>query len=77
MKIAIINKNPFIESANEAISNKIYNAFCGRYVPYKVQDIKDLQKGKHVGVFFLAEKKPELVEKIINLIEYESRKDLG
>ena len=77
MKIAIINNNHFIESANEAISNKIYNTFCGRYVPYKVQDIKYLQKGKHVGVFFLAEKKPVLVEKIINLIEYESRKDLG
>ena len=77
MKIAIINNNPFIESANEAISNKIYNVFCGRYIPYKVKDLKDLKEGKHVGVFFLAEKNPELVNKIINLIEYESRKDLG
>ena len=77
MKVAIINKNPFIESANEKISSKIYNVFCGRYVPYKVQDLKDIQEGKHVGIFFLAEKNPELVNKIINLIKDESRKDMG
>ena len=77
MKIAVINKNPFDESANERISNKVYNSFCGRYVPYKIQNIEDIQEGKHVGVFFLAEKNPELVNKIINLIKDESRKDMG
>ena len=76
MKIAIINHNPIL-GINSSISNKIYDSFCGRYVPYKIREVKDIENGKHVGVFFLDEKNPELVNKIINLIKDESRKDLG
>jgi hypothetical protein len=77
MKIVIVNHNGFIESANEKISNKIEKCFCGRYVPYKIQKREAFQDGKHVGIFFLDEKNPELVNKIINLIKDESGKNLG
>ena len=76
MKIAIVNHNPVL-GINNSISNKVYDSFCGRYVPYKVRDVKDIEDSKHVGVFFLDEKNPELVNKILNLIKNESRKDLG
>jgi len=76
MKIAIINNNIGIQADNK-ISDNIYNSFCGRYIPYKINDIKNLQKGKHVGVFILNEDNPEIMNKILNLIKNESRKDLG
>jgi hypothetical protein len=77
MKIAIINHNNHLESANSKISHKIYNVFCGRYVPYKISKGDTIEEGKHVGVFFLAEKNPELVNKILNLIKDESRENMG
>ena len=77
MKVVIVNHNGFVESANEKISNKIEQCFCGRYVPYKIQKSGTFQDGKHVGIFFLDEKNPELVNKIINLIKDESRKNMG
>jgi len=77
MRVAIINHNSYLESANTTISNKIYSAFCGRFIPYKRMKGEAFEKGRHVGVFFLDEKNPELVNKILNLIENESRKDLG
>ena len=76
MKIAIVNHNPVL-GINNSISNKVYDCFCGRYVPYKVRDVKGIEDSKHVGVFFLDEKNPELVNKILNLIKNECRKDLG
>ena len=76
MKVAIINHNPML-GINSSISNKICDSFCGRYIPYKIRETDDIADGKHVGVFFLDEKNPELVNKILNLIKNESRKNLG
>jgi len=76
MKIAVINNNIGV-SADNKISDNIYESFCGRYIPYKINSVKDLQKGKHVGVFILNEKDPELISRIIKFIENESRKDMG
>ena len=77
MKVAIVNHNSYIESANEKISNKIEKCFCGRFVPYKIQKDEAFEDGKHIGVFLLDEKNPELINKIINLIKDESRKNMG
>ena len=71
MKIAIVG------SLHEEVSNKIADCFCGRYVPYNIQKSEAFRDGKHVGIFFLDEKNPELVNKIINLIKDESRENLG
>jgi len=76
MKIAIINSNIGIQADNK-ISDNIYYSFCGRYIPYKINNIKNIKKGKHVGVFILNENNPELMDKILNLIKNESRKNLG
>jgi hypothetical protein len=76
MKIAIINNNIGV-SADNKISDNIYESFCGRYVPYKINNTNNLQNGKHVGVFILDEKNPELISKIIKFIENESRKNMG
>lgn len=76
MKIAIINNNIGV-SADNKISDNIYESFCGRYVPYKINNVDSLQKGKHVGVFILDERNPDLINKVIKFIENESRKNMG
>jgi len=76
MKVVIINKNENL-GVNIKLTNKIENCFCGRYAPYIINSGSDIKEGRHVGLLLLGEKNPELINKIINLIKNESRKNLG
>ena len=56
---------------------RLINSFCAKWIPYHIEDEGGLKEGKHTGVIFFDEKNPELVKKIINLIQDESRKNMG
>ena len=72
MKVAIINC-----PTEAGLSVRLYNAFCAKWIPYHIEKVEEVKEGKHTGVIFFDEKNPELVNKIINLIKDESRKNLG
>tara|TARA_R110001592_G_scaffold247748_1_gene509841 strand:+ start:1474 stop:1677 length:204 start_codon:yes stop_codon:yes gene_type:complete len=67
MRIAIIN------NARPSANEKIKNAFCGKYVPYKINNIEEIEDKKHIGIVIIDKDNPELINKIINLIKNESR----
>jgi len=72
MKVAIINC-----PKENNLGKRLYSAFCARWIPYRIDKGEPLKEGKHTGVMFFDDKNPELVNKIINYIEDEIRKDLG
>ena len=74
MKVAIIDHQ--VETGGTLV-NKVCNCFCGKYAPYKVRNVNEIKEGSHAGVFFIDEENTELVNKILNLIKNESRKNLG
>ena len=59
------------------LHGRLRNSFFSYLVEYYIEDECVLKEVKQMVVIFFDEKNPELVKKIINLIQDESRKNMG